>query len=123
MSPTVTGASRRRRIRFMGVGGWNFSPSDVGYPPRPARKCAGRGHPVRLDSPSNSLQRNDMLRTQLRVLFTVAVFGAAVGLAGRARTKLLATTSAVAAGTAVTPRTEIPNEARAVARLFQRRQG
>ena len=59
-----------------------------------------------------------MLRTQLRVLFTVAVFGAAVGLAGRAPTKLLATTSAVAAGTAVTPRTEIPNEARALSHAF-----
>jgi serine protease Do len=59
-----------------------------------------------------------MLRTQLRVLFTVAVFGAAVGLAGRAPTKLLATTSAMAAGTAVTPKTEIPNEARALSHAF-----
>jgi len=59
-----------------------------------------------------------MLRTQLRVLFTVAVFGAAVGLAGRAPTKLLATTSAAAAGTAVTPKTEVPNEARALSHAF-----
>src|SRR5580704_4646019 len=113
MRPIVTGASRRRWIRFMGFGAWNVSWSQAGYPAGPPEKCAGHGHPGRLDSPSNSIQRNDMLRTQLRVLFTVAVFGAAVGLAGRAPTKLLATTPAVAAGTAVTPKTEVPNEARA----------
>src|SRR5450755_3134334 len=82
------------------------------------KKCERRGHPSRLDRSSNSLQRNDMIRTQLRVLLTVAVFGAAVGLAGRGPTRLLATAPAVAAGAAVTPKTEVPNEARALSHAF-----
>src|SRR5450755_4107484 len=82
------------------------------------KKCERRGHPSRLDRSSNSLQRNDMIRTQLRVLLTVAVFGAAVGLAGRAPMKLLTTAPAAAAGAAVTPKTEVPNEARALSHAF-----
>jgi serine protease Do len=59
-----------------------------------------------------------MIRTQLRVLLTVAVFGAAVGLAGRAPSRFFATAPAVAAGAAVTPKTEVPNEARALSHAF-----
>jgi serine protease Do len=59
-----------------------------------------------------------MIRTQLRVLLTVAVFGAAIGLAGRAPTALFVTAPAAAAGAAVTPKTEVPNEARALSHAF-----
>ncbi len=57
-----------------------------------------------------------MIRTQLRVLLTVAVFGAALGLAGRTPSRLVAT--ATAAGAAVTPKTEVPSEARALSHAF-----
>jgi serine protease Do len=57
-----------------------------------------------------------MIRTQLRVLFAVAVFGVAIGLVGRAPPKLFAT--AAAAAGAVTPKTEVPSEARALSRAF-----
>jgi serine protease Do len=57
-----------------------------------------------------------MIRTQLRVLLTVAVFGAALGLAVRAPMTLVS--PATAAGSAVTPKTEVPSEARALSHAF-----
>jgi serine protease Do len=57
-----------------------------------------------------------MTRTSLRVMFSVAVLGAAVGLA--VRTPHSAFSTAQAAGAAVTPKTEAPNEARALSHAF-----
>ncbi len=57
-----------------------------------------------------------MTRTSLRAMFSVAVLGAAVGLA--VRTPHTSFSTAQAAGAAVTPKTEAPNEARALSRAF-----
>ncbi|MFL5304152.1 MAG: trypsin-like peptidase domain-containing protein [Polyangia bacterium] len=57
-----------------------------------------------------------MTRTSLRAMFSVAVLGAAIGLA--VRTPHTAFSTAQAAGAAVTPKTEAPNEARALSHAF-----
>ncbi|HSS38170.1 MAG TPA: trypsin-like peptidase domain-containing protein [Polyangia bacterium] len=57
-----------------------------------------------------------MTRTSLRVIFSVAVLGAAAGLA--VRTPHTSFSTAQAAGAAVTPKTEAPNEARALSHAF-----
>jgi serine protease Do len=57
-----------------------------------------------------------MTRTSLRVMFSVAVLATAVGLAARKPTSVFST--AQAAGAAVTPKTEAPNEARALSHAF-----
>jgi serine protease Do len=59
-----------------------------------------------------------MTRTRLRLVFCLAVFGAAVGLGARTPTSVFAPGTAQAAGPAVTPKTEAPNEARALSRAF-----
>src|SRR5580704_5298078 len=76
------------------------------------------GHPARLDSSSNSIQRNAMNRTRLRLVFCLALLGAAVGLGTRTPTSAFAPATAEAAGPAVTPKTEAPNEARALSHAF-----
>ncbi len=57
-----------------------------------------------------------MIRTPLRVVFSVAVLATAVGLATRQPHS--AFSAAQAAGAAVTPKTEAPNEARALSHAF-----
>ena len=57
-----------------------------------------------------------MTRTSLRVVFSVVALGAAVGLA--VRTPHTSFSTAHAAGAAVTPKTEAPNEARALSHAF-----
>jgi serine protease Do len=59
-----------------------------------------------------------MNRTGLRIFFSLAVFGAAVGFGLRTPTSVFPTASAQAAGAAVTPKTEAPNEARALSHAF-----
>ena len=59
-----------------------------------------------------------MTRTRLRLVFCLALLGAAVGFAGRASTAVFAPATAQAAGPAVTPKTEAPNEARALSHAF-----
>src|SRR5580693_2263239 len=76
------------------------------------------GHPARLDSSSNSIQRNAMNRTRLRLVFCLSVLGAAVGLGARSPSTVFAPATAEAAGPAVTPKTEAPNEARALSHAF-----
>ncbi|HEY4392797.1 MAG TPA: hypothetical protein VGP64_01990, partial [Polyangia bacterium] len=58
-----------------------------------------------------------MTRTRLRLLFCLAL-GATVGLGGRSSRSLFAPATAQAAGPAVTPKTEAPNEARALSHAF-----
>ncbi|HEY6477822.1 MAG TPA: trypsin-like peptidase domain-containing protein, partial [Polyangia bacterium] len=58
-----------------------------------------------------------MTRTRLRLVFCLAL-GAAVGFGGRSVTSILAPATAQAAGPAVTPKTEAPNEARALSHAF-----
>src|SRR5947209_6844860 len=57
-----------------------------------------------------------MTRTSLRVMFSLTVLGAAIGLA--VRTPHTSFSVAQAAGAAVTPKTEAPNEARALSHAF-----
>ncbi len=57
-----------------------------------------------------------MTRTSLRVMFSLTVLGAAIGLA--VRTPHTSFSMAQAAGAAVTPKTEAPNEARALSHAF-----
>jgi serine protease Do len=57
-----------------------------------------------------------MSRTSLRVMLSVAVLATAVGLATRQPSSVFST--ARAAGAAVTPKTEAPNEARALSHAF-----
>ena len=59
-----------------------------------------------------------MNRTRLRLVFCLAVLGAAVGLGARTPTSVFAPATAQAAGPAVTPKTEAPNEARALSHAF-----
>ncbi|HVV49537.1 MAG TPA: trypsin-like peptidase domain-containing protein [Polyangia bacterium] len=59
-----------------------------------------------------------MKRTRLRLVFGLALLGAAVGFGARTPTSLLAPAAAHAAGAAVTPKTEAPNEARALSHAF-----
>jgi serine protease Do len=59
-----------------------------------------------------------MTRTRLRLVFLTAVLGAAVGLGVRTPLSVLAPATAQAAGPAVTPKTEAPNEARALSHAF-----
>ncbi|HVZ88375.1 MAG TPA: trypsin-like peptidase domain-containing protein [Polyangia bacterium] len=59
-----------------------------------------------------------MNRTRLRVVFSVVLLSAAVGLAARQPTSVFAPRAAHAAGAAVTPKTEAPNEARALSHAF-----
>jgi serine protease Do len=59
-----------------------------------------------------------MTRTRLRLVFCMVVLGAAVGLGARTPTSVFAPATAQAAGTAVTPKTEAPNEARALSHAF-----
>jgi serine protease Do len=57
-----------------------------------------------------------MTRTPVRLVFSLAVLGAAVGLAARQPHSVFS--AAQAAGAAVTPKTEAPNEARALSHAF-----
>jgi len=59
-----------------------------------------------------------MNRTRLRLVFCLALLGAAVGLGARTPTSVFAPATAEAAGPAVTPKTEAPNEARALSHAF-----
>jgi len=59
-----------------------------------------------------------MTRTRLRLVFCLAVLGAAIGLAARTPSSVFAPATAEAAGPAVTPKTEAPNEARALSHAF-----
>ncbi len=59
-----------------------------------------------------------MTRTRLRLVFCLALVGAAVGFGARTPTSVFAPATAQAAGPAVTPKTEAPNEARALSHAF-----
>src|SRR5579871_4244952 len=129
MSAPVTGASRKRRSQFkrsppsstistVALPGIFHCADPVIQGVAPNRKNASTaGHPARLDSSSNSIQRNDMNRTRLRFVFVLALVGAAVGFGTRTPAPL-ARATAHAAGPAVTPKTEAPNEARALSHAF-----
>ncbi|HXT96206.1 MAG TPA: trypsin-like peptidase domain-containing protein [Polyangia bacterium] len=59
-----------------------------------------------------------MNRTRLRLVFALTLLGAAVGFSARTPTSVLSPATAQAAGAAVTPKTEAPNEARALSHAF-----
>jgi serine protease Do len=59
-----------------------------------------------------------MNRTRLRLVFALTLLGAAVGFSARTPKSVFAPAPAEAAGAAVTPKTEAPNEARALSHAF-----